>query len=62
MNDYQLSVPEINKLKRQHRQAKTKFETDRLQALYLLGEGWQHQTVARTRSRTRRTSAEEHLQ
>jgi transposase len=46
MDGYQLSETEINKLKRQHRQAKTKFDADRLKALYLLGEGWEPKTVA----------------
>jgi hypothetical protein len=46
MEGYQLSETEINKLKRQHRQAKSKFDADRLNALSLLGEGWQPKTVA----------------
>jgi transposase len=40
MDDYQLSKREINRLKQQHRKAKTKWEADRLKAVYLLGSSW----------------------
>jgi transposase len=46
MDDYQLSKREINRLKQQHRQAKTKWEADRLKAVYSLGEGWEPKTIA----------------
>jgi transposase len=39
MGDYQLSKKELQRLKQQHRQAKTKWEADRLKAVYLLGIG-----------------------
>jgi transposase len=55
MDDYQLSETAINKLKRQHRQAKTKFEADRLKALYLLGEGWEPKIVAHILDKDLRT-------
>jgi transposase len=39
MDDYQLSKAEIHRLKQHHRKAKTKWEADRLKAVYLLGIG-----------------------
>ena len=39
MDDYQLSQSEIVRLKRQHQKVKTKWEADRLKAVYLLGSG-----------------------
>jgi transposase len=39
MDDYHLSNQEINRLKQQHRKAKTKWEADRIKAVYLLGIG-----------------------
>ena len=41
----QSAYPAIQ-LKRRHRKAKTKWEADRLKAVYLLGEGWEPHTVA----------------
>ena len=55
MDDYRLSETDIIQLKRQHRKAKTKFEADRLKAVYLLGEGWDPQTVAHILDRDDRT-------
>ena len=55
MDDYRLSEKDIIQLKRQHRRAKTKWEADRLKAVYLLGEGWHPQTVAHILDRDERT-------
>lgn len=46
MDDYHLSGSEIIQLKQLHRKAKTKFEADRLKAIYLLGEGWEPSIIA----------------
>jgi hypothetical protein len=46
MNDYQLSKKEIKQIKWQHRKAKTKWETDKLKVIYLLGEGFESKIVA----------------
>ena len=55
MDEYRLSEKDIIRLKRQHRKAKTKWEADRLKAVYLLGEGWAPQTVAHILDRDERT-------
>jgi len=55
MDDYRLSEKDIIQLKRQHRKAKTKFEADRLKAIYLLGEGWDPKTVAHILDKDDRT-------
>ena len=55
MDDYRLSEKEIIQLKRRHRQAKTKWEADRLKAVYLLGEGWEPHTVAHILDKDDRT-------
>jgi len=55
MDDYRLSEKEIIQLKRRHRKAKTKWEADRLKAVYLLGEGWEPHTVAHVLDKDDRT-------
>ena len=55
MNDYRLSKKEIIQLKQEHRQAKTKFEADRLKAVYLLGEGWELKAIAHILDKDERT-------
>jgi transposase len=55
MDDYRLSEKDISKLRQAHRKAKTKFEADRLKAVYLLGEGWQPKTVAHILDKDERT-------
>ena len=55
MGDYRLSVKAILQLKREHRQAKTKFEADRLKAVYSLGEGFAPKIVAQILDKDERT-------
>ena len=55
MGDYRLSVKAILQLKREHRQAKTKFEADRLKAVYSLGEGFAPKIVAQILNKDERT-------
>jgi transposase len=55
MDDHQLSLAEIKQLKQLHRQATSKFEADRLKAVYLLGEGWEPKTIAHILDRDVRT-------
>jgi transposase len=55
MDDYRLSEKEIIRLKQRHRAAKTKWEADRLKAVYFLGEGWEPKTVAHILDRDERT-------
>jgi transposase len=46
MDDYRLSDKEINRLKQHHRKVKTKWEADRVKAVYLLGSGMSPSNVA----------------
>jgi transposase len=55
MDDYQLSDKEILRLKAHHRRAKTKWEADRIKAIYLLGSGWNRNDVAFALDRDERT-------
>ena len=55
MDGYRLSEKAILRLKQEHRKAKTKFEADRLKAVYLLGEGWESKTVAHILDKDERT-------
>ena len=55
MDDYRLSEKAIIRLKQEHRKAKTKFEADRLKAVYLLGKGWNVQDVAEALLKDERT-------
>jgi transposase len=55
MDDYQLSAKEIIRLKTQHRKAKTKWEADRLKAVYSLGEGIEPKIIAQILDRDERT-------
>ena len=55
MDDYRLSKKDIIRLKQQHRQAKTKWEADRLKAVYSLGEGFTPRIVAQILDKDERT-------
>jgi transposase len=55
MDDYPLSHKEILRLKQHHRTAKTKWEADRLKAIYLFGEKWKPKIVAHILDKNERT-------